>query len=274
MVVDKEEALRRIQAGRDFIKPYTYDEGFMTDWELKLPRPLLYKEPMRETSIPLPLSFEELPIERDFLRIINSRVSSRDFTQEKMTLLELSYLLWVMQGVKSVRGHNFVTFRTVPSGGSRHPFEVYMTVRNVEGLADGYYHYLPEYHRIELLREENDPELLEAFIAASARDQKWAAKANIVFYFSFMCYRAEWRYSFYAHRAVLIDAGHLAENLYLAVTSIGRGGCAVGKIDMKLINETFELDEEEEYVFYSMPVGTIEQQEGNTEDTYSYVRNH
>ena len=89
-----------------------------------------------------------------------------------------------------------------------------------------------------------------------------------------MCCRAEWRYSFYARRAVLIDAGHLAENLYLAVTSIGRGGCAVGKIDMKLINETFELDEEEEYVFYSMPVGTIEQQEGNTEDTYSYVRNH
>jgi len=113
---------------------YPYEEGYLTDQELKKPQPPLVKEPMCETSLPLPLNFENLDIDNDFLHVINSRQSHRVFTQEKMNLLQLSYLLWCCQGVKEIRGKSYATLRTVPCGGARHPFEVYMTVKDVEGL--------------------------------------------------------------------------------------------------------------------------------------------
>ena len=268
--MDQNEVRRRILAARDFAKPYAGSEDFLTDQKQKLAQPPLYKGAMREESCQLPTCFETLPIDRDFLHVLNSRESRRVYTQEKMTLLELSYLLWCMQGVKKVRGKSYATLRTVPSGGARHPFEVYMTIQNVEGLPDGYYHYLPQHHSIELLRPDDD---MAAFITTSLMGQKWAVKANVVFYFSFVCYRAEWRYSFFAHRVVLIDAGHVTQNLYLAATSIGRGGCAIGSVDMDCADQAFELDGEEEFIFYAMPVGTVSQNDRDEEDSfYSFVR--
>ncbi len=268
--MDENSLRERIRAARDFVKPYAEDEDILTDQEMKLPQPPLYKAPMRDEMIALPVSFEDLAIDRDFLHIINSRESRRVYTQEMMKLEEISYLLWCMQGIKRIRGKRYATLRTVPSGGGRHPFEVYMTVRRVEGLRDGYYHYLPQHHSLELLRSEED---MAGFIADSLMGQKWAARANVVFYFSFVCYRAEWRYSFFAHRVALIDAGHITQNLYLAATSIGRGGCAVGSVDKGLADQAFELDGEEEFIFYAMPVGTVsEQDKKEEEDFYRFVK--
>ena len=49
-----------------------------------------------------------------------------------MSLLQLSFLLWATQGVKSIRGKSYATIRTAPCGGARHPFQTYLLVRQVE----------------------------------------------------------------------------------------------------------------------------------------------
>ena len=247
-------------------------EGYQTDQELKRPQPPLAKAPMCETSIALPLDFKDLDIDNDFLHVINSRQSHRVYTQEKMTLLQLSYLLWCSQGVKEIRGKSYATLRTVPAGGARHPFEVYMTVQNVEGLPNGLYHYLPMKHHIECLKEVED---LKPFITDSLQGQKWAEKANIVFYYSFVCYRAEWRYGIYAHRMCMADAGHVTENVYLAATSIGLGGCAIGSIREAKANAAFGLDGEEEFIFLAHPVGKISAKDKQKElDFYAFVHDY
>ncbi len=268
--MNQEEILKAMKEGRRIMHPaYPYEEGYLTDQELKKPQPPLVKEPMCETSLPLPLDFENLDIDNDFLHVINSRQSHRVFTQEKMNLLQLSYLLWCCQGVKEIRGKSYATLRTVPCGGARHPFEVYMTVKDVDGLKNGLYHYLPMGHRIECLKEEDD---LKDFISKSLEGQVWAAKANVVFYFSYVCYRAEWRYGIYAHRMNMADAGHVTENIYLAATSIGLGGCAIGAVVESLCNEKFSLDGEEEFIFYAMPVGTVSEKNRKEEkDFYRFV---
>ena len=270
-----EDAIReRIRLGRSFVTKFGdetgVDEDYATDQERKLPQPPLAKAPMRVTAIDLPTDFERLEIDGDFLHIVNTRRSHRVYTQEPMLLLQLSYLLWCAQGVQSVRGKAYATLRTVPSGGARHPFECYLALQNVESLEDGLYHYLPMKHQIEFLGKAED---LHGFISESLCEQSWACKANAVFYFSCMFYRAEWRYGIWAHAPILMDSGHVTENLYLAATSIGLGGCAIAAVDPPVCDRQFGLDGTEETIFYAMPVGTIRGEDLPQEDAfYAFVR--
>ena len=245
-------------------------EGYQTDQQLKNPQPPLAKAPMTDNILDLPKDFRELDIENDFLHIINTRKSHRVYTDQPISLTALSYLLWCTQGVKSIRGKSYATLRTVPGGGARHPFECYMAVRKAEGLQNGLYHYLPMTHQIEYL---GVLENLEGMIGKTLQDQRWAEKASVVFYYSCVFYRAEWRYGVQAHPTVLIDSGHVTENLYLAATSIGLGGCAIASVDGPLANRVFGLDGEEETIFYAMPIGTVDPDNQEAEDAfYAFVR--
>ena len=78
-----------------------------------------------------------LSLEDDLYQLLAKRKSSRVYTQEDMSLLQLSFLLWATQGIKSIRGKSYATIRTAPCGGARHPFETYLLVRQVEGLLPG-----------------------------------------------------------------------------------------------------------------------------------------
>lgn len=232
-----------------------YDvEEFESDQDKKLPQPPLVKESMRKESIELPKKFDALQICSNFLDIINTRHSSRVYTQEPMSLLELSYILWTCQGVKQIRGKKYATLRTVPSGGARHGFELYFVCQNVEGLDPGTYHYLPMEHRIEFL---NPIDKVSDVLASSLCDQLWALKANVILYFSYIPYRTEWRYGHLAHRIALVDLGHVGENIYLASTSIGLGTCGIGACVTSICDEMFELDGENEFILYSQPIGKV-----------------
>jgi len=255
-----EEKLQKqlIQTGRDFMKPYRandpYQADFQSDQQLRKPQPPLVKAAMTGTSIELPRNFEDLDKKDDLLALIRDRRSTRVFTQEDMSLLQLSFLLWATQGIKGRRGKNYATLRTVPCGGARHEFETYLMIRKVEGLQPGAYHYLPMEHRLEFLRSFDE---LDQTITATVSGQSWAAKANVVFYWSMVAYRCEWRYGISAHRPALMDIGHVGENLYLAATALGLGTCGVGAFQHELCCRLFGLDEKEEYIVYTSPVGAI-----------------
>ena len=160
----------------------------------------------------------------------------------------------------------------MPCGGARHPFETYLLVRKVEGLVSGAYHYLPMTHQLELLAPMEDEEALRALIGESLCGQQWAAKSSVVFYWSFVPYRSEWRYGIYAHRMVLADVGHVGENLYLGCAALGLGTCGIGAFERKLCDSTFRLDGEEEFTLYTQTVGTIRQEDAGAEkDFYKFV---
>lgn len=273
--MDRKDIEKRIMLGRSFITKFGSEEGidesYLTDQEMKKPQPPLFKAAKPGNRvIDLPKNFSELDISKDFLGIINRRKSHRVYTEENISLTELAYLLWCTQGVKSVRGKSYATLRTVPCGGARHEFECYMAVKRVEGLKEGLYHYLPMTHQLEFLGEAED---MDGFISESLSLQSWAVKASVVFYYSCIFYRAEWRYGVWAHSPILMDSGHITENLYLAATSIGLGGCAIAAIDPDLSNKVFDLDGKEETIFYAMPVGTVSEKDAEAENEfYAFVR--
>lgn len=257
-MLDQELQAKIIATNRDFMKGDRENdpilENFVSDQDQKLPQPPLVKAPMTDSRILLPMDFSGLDLKNDLLSLLRDRRSARIYTKEPMSVAQLSFLLWATQGVKKLRGKSYATLRTVPSGGARHAFETYLIVRQVDGLEPGAYHYLPMEHALEFL---HPVENLEDTISDTLDDQTWAAKANVVFYWAMVAYRAEWRYGVFAHRVALIDAGHVGQNLYLACTGLGLGTCGIGAFRHERCNEVFGLDGEGEYVVYTAPVGTV-----------------
>lgn len=259
-----------IQKGRDFLHYDASCEEYVSDQDKGLEQPPLVKSRMRKEGIVLPKNFKDLDIHNDFMWVIDHRKSYRIYTQDTISLLQLSYLLWASQGIKSIRGKKYATLRTVPSGGARHGFETYLIVQNVEGLKSGKYHYLPMFHELEYLGDIED---IPQTIDDSLCHQSWAKKSSVVFYWSLMCYRNEWRYGIHAHRPIAIDAGHVGQNLYLACTALDLGVCAIAAYDNKVCDSLFELDGNEEFVMYTATVGTIRQKDKQAEDDiYAFVK--
>ena len=126
-----------------FIKS-TYYSGYgtnlpteKTDQMLGLPQPPL-QEPYDKTKplIDLPKPSEIVVPAIDLKEAIDRRASGRNYSEESLTLMELSWLLWATQGVKSYTespgvGKQHMIKRTVPASGSLNPFETYILVNKV-----------------------------------------------------------------------------------------------------------------------------------------------
>lgn len=248
-------AQEKILLGRNFCKSPFGDEQEPSDQQKRLPQPPLCKAPVSDDIIPLTDDFSSVITEKDFFTILENRSSQRFYKDEAMTVDQLAFLLYSCQGVKSIRGNHYATLRTVPSGGARHAFEMYLAVRNVEGLEPAVYHYLPLQHALEKVGELDDP---EAQITKAMHGQKFAGTCAVCFMMSFVPYRAEWQYSTTAHRVVLMDAGHVFQNLYLACGACGCGTCAIAAIDQPVADELCRLDGENEFIIYAAPVGLMD----------------
>jgi SagB-type dehydrogenase family enzyme len=71
-------------------------------------------------------------------------------------------------------------------------------------------------------------------------------------------YRMEWRYGLAAHKVILLDAGHVCQNLYLACEAIGAGTCAVAAYDQELMDKLLRIDGNDEFVIYLAAVGKVD----------------
>ena len=194
-------------------------------------------------------------IERlDLLSAIKNRQSHRKFVDESLSLEELSLLLWATQGIRQ-RFDKGTALRTVPSAGARHALETYLCIFNVEGVEEGVYRYLPLEH--ELLLECHEPYTRTRLVEATL-GQSFAGKAAVVFIWTAVPYRMEWRYGLAAHKVIALDAGHVCQNLYLACQAVGAGTCAVGAYHQQLMDRLVRVDGEDEFVIYLAPVGKVE----------------
>jgi SagB-type dehydrogenase family enzyme len=249
----------KILENREFMKAnYTAFENFKTDQMKKLPEPILQKPVDENIELIDLIPAEKMKIKNDNLmsNILNRR-SHRNFTDEALTLEELSFLLWATQGVKEViqkEGRDYACLRTVPSAGARHPFETYLVVHNVEGLKPGLYRYLGIEHKLAFLGEIEDQ---QKKITEAALDQQFAGKCSVVFIWSIIPYRSEWRYYVATHKSALLDAGHICQNLYLACEGIGAGTCAIAAYDQQKTDDLIGVDGKDEYTVYMSPVGKL-----------------
>lgn len=190
--------------------------------------------------------------ERDVVKVISERRSRRNFTEESISLAQLSWLLWATQGVHEIFRQGIATRRTVPSAGARHPFETYVFAMRVQCLAAGIYRYLPIEHKLALVRKSD---ALAAPLQEGCLGQPFAGEAAATFAWTAIPYRSEWRYPLTAHKIMLLDAGHICQNMYIAAESIGCGTCAVAAYDQDLMDKLIGVDGIDEFTVYVAPVG-------------------
>jgi len=227
-----------------------------TDQSLGVPPPPIekgYSADAERIDLISPDKFQTLP-SVDLLFAIANRQSRRQFSETPLTQEELSFLLWATQGVREQSGAGHAR-RTVPSAGARHALETYLCVLNVEGLDRGFYRYLPLEH--QLVVEYRDESAAEK-IGWAAFQQNWMSSAATVFVWSAIPYRTEWRYGLAAHKVILLDAGHVCQNLYLACEAISAGTCAVAAYDQELMDHLLKIDGKDEFVIYLAAVGKVD----------------
>ncbi len=224
-----------------------------TDQSRGLPPPPVEK-PCPEDAERIPLApveeFKEIA-RIDLFSAISRRASRRRFSEESLSIKELSFLLWATQGVRE-RPIAHVALRTVPSAGARHSFETYLLVRRVEGLREGLYRYLPLEHELAFVRSEPD---VAGRVTEACSGQTFAGQAAATFFWTTIPYRMEWRYGLAAHKVIAVDAGHVCQNLYLACEAIGAGTCAIGAYDQGAADALLGVDGQEEFTIYIAPVG-------------------
>ena len=182
---------------------------------------------------------------------IHRRISVREFSSAALALDELCYLLLCTQGVRRVVPGS-ATFRPVPSAGARHAMETYLLVNRVKKLTAGLYRYLAIERKLlklaegaELAARLTDACLGQDFVGASAVTFIWAADV----------YRMTWRYGQRGYRYLLLDAGHVCQNLYLAAEAVDAGVCAIGAYDDDKVNALVGLDGKDQFAIYLAAVG-------------------
>jgi SagB-type dehydrogenase family enzyme len=198
-------------------------------------------------KVKLPTAWQ---IGRSLEDILQYRRSCRRYGDKPLSLDDLAMLLWASQGISGRTGSFF--FRTAPSAGALYPVETYLSIQNVETVPPGLYHFQPADFTLELLQEGPAGKK----VAAAALDQNFMAKAGTVFIWSAVFRRNLSKYGHRGLRYVMMDAGHICQNLLLASEGLRLGACPVAAFYDNEMNGLLSLDGVEESVIYLAAVGS------------------
>jgi SagB-type dehydrogenase family enzyme len=214
----------------------------LPDWGGRVPRHKIYPD-VERFVLEDPVGFQGLSVEE----ALETRRSVRDYSDRPLSLEKLSRLLHAAQGITEQR----LGFRAAPSAGALYPLELYPVVHNVSGLPSGIYHYAVQEHTLERIAQGD----FRGRVTQAGLYQQFLGQANVCFVLSAVFQRTRWKYRERAYRYVLLEAGHVGQNLYLAATSMGLAACAVGAFYDDQLNKLLRLNIQEEAVLYVISVG-------------------
>lgn len=258
IIFDAKEIQERVQAGREFLKSnWQGVNEELSDMGKGLPMPAHTQAPLPGAIIiKLPEPNPSL-LSKSFYDVTATRRSRRRYKGDAISLEELSCLLWACAGLKTIKNEN--AFRTVPSGGCRHPLDLILYVRRVDGLAPGLYRHLPLEQSLALLEKaavtDNGTLDLDAKMDEALAGQ--LRNCALMFIWTAIPYRTEWRYSIAAAKTILLDAGHSCQALYSTCEALGLGTCAQANYRQVELDTALGLDGKEEFSVYTAPVGRV-----------------
>jgi SagB-type dehydrogenase family enzyme len=198
-----------------------------------------------------------LPAERHLGALttcLDDRRTWRKFGARALPLESLATLLRLTFGVR--RWHDQapgrIAFRTSPSGGARHPIEAYVCVQNVAGLDRGLYHYNSVDHELTPRKHDLSADDVARYLVRQAH----FLPAHAVVFLTAVFGRTAWRYrSPRAYRAVLIEAGHLAQTFCLVGTALSLAPFTTMAFAETEIERDLDIKGAEESVMYVAGVG-------------------
>jgi SagB-type dehydrogenase family enzyme len=201
------------------------------------------KEETPTISLPAPRLEGEMSLEEAILE----RRSRRDFRDSPLTLGEVSQILWAGQGITDAAG-----LRAAPSAGALYPLDIYLVVgkQGVEGLGEGVYYYLPPSHSLEPTVQGD----VRQTLAWLSREQMFVAEAPLSLLITGEYERTTKKYGERGVRYVHMEAGHVAQNVYLQAESLGLGTVTMGAFQDEKLSEALNLPPSYRPL-YVMPIG-------------------
>ncbi len=165
-----------------------------------------------------------------------ARKSTRDFAEREIPLQLLSQILWAGDGVNRENGK-----RTAPAARAFQFVHIYVLSRS------GNYLFVPS---LQQLKKVNDAELV-----SKAGIQPYVASASHVL--AFVANLPEFTSEAPREQKLTLanlQAGCMAQNVYLALASSGLGGCLVFSTNEQAVEEGLALTADQALLFI-MPVG-------------------
>jgi SagB-type dehydrogenase family enzyme len=170
---------------------------------------------------------------------IVQRVSARAFSSAPVAFEDMAALLHYSYGVNRPKGDfkGARSFRNCPSGGGLFPLDVYFYAHSVERLEHGVYHYDPIGNCLRLILEGDFSHIWTGVLV-----QPELAQAGMVLFIAAQFERSLFKYQDRGYRFVLLEAGHLAQNLNLVATSLGLGCVGIGGYYDREVDRLLGLD--------------------------------
>lgn len=179
--------------------------------------------------------------------VLTARRTTRAFAVERSITLEqldtvLHYVFGCHGYTRSATGALCIK-RTSPSAGGMHPTEVYPILSGVAGVDSGIYHYNGREHALGVVREL-EPALARQLASASMCGQDYFGDAHISFVLTARFYRNHWKYRLHqkAYAALLMDAAHLSQTLYLVSAELGLGAFVTLAVNARDVERNLGLD--------------------------------
>jgi SagB-type dehydrogenase family enzyme len=239
-------------AGIEFLEKTRYPDFSTVDMILRVPEP--------ENEIPV-LDGAKVILLPNPKRMKITDVSVRKaleqwepeafFSRSSITLEELSFLLWSMQGYRKIKGRD-LKIRNVPSSGLRYPIETYFVAGEVDELETGLYRYQPHSHQAVVERVDST---LPFAMGTASMNFKLITRAAVTFLWVGIPYRSTWALGNRGFRSVLIEVGHICQALIMASSCIG---CRVHPIDLfhdQMMIQLANLNPETQWPLYVGAVG-------------------
>jgi SagB-type dehydrogenase family enzyme len=186
---------------------------------------------------------QKLPDAREgneLIQLMARRRTVRSAGKPTITLRQLSDCLFAGMGITGTTENIAVgalPLSMTPSGGARNPYEAYVYALNVEGLAPGFYHYSAYDHDLGLIATNRMPKPSEL-----VGGQDWADEMPCMIILCANLERTMWKYDDpNAYRVVLIEAGHIGQNIMLAATRNGLSACPTAALNHATIRECVSL---------------------------------
>ncbi len=201
-----------------FADGFRKDVLAMKDAVAKDPKPANYKEIPGKPLLPLPVAPEmrQRSLVDTFLGHGDSKPGPLDFEQ----LAWLTYYAYGQIATKRMPVTKAHVAKTSPSGGARHPTEVYPIVLDAKGVAPGLYHYNVKENALELIAAGDHRRFVADCIV---RGTPVPFEYSVVYVYTSIFERSMFRYREpFTYRVLHHDVGHLLETTRLLASSIGR----------------------------------------------------
>jgi SagB-type dehydrogenase family enzyme len=142
------------------------------------------------------------------------------------------------------------SLRTAPSGGALYPIDLICLVHRIDGVDPGTYLYEPRPHALLPLRHGDSFDDLTAATYLEGLDG-----SAVAFVLVGVFGRSRFKYGERGYRFVLLEAGHIAQNILLAAEAADLAALPVGGFEDDEVNRLVRADGIDEAAVYVIVVG-------------------